>query len=147
MDIRSHLIFSSIFINTIILSTKNLSSSDSTVSEPEKRQHQGHIHTAATKHRFAKYDIGGRDLRTSSSYDAFQYHFCNFYTVRKVEKPTFIVNMTLMCFYLSKKYLIGEKRLYIGAYQFKNGCEFVNIIGKAKLSYSFFFSLKRKTSL
>lgn len=54
MDIRSHLIFLSIFINTIILSTKNLSSSDSTVSEPEKGQHQGHIYTAATKHRFAK---------------------------------------------------------------------------------------------
>lgn len=89
MDIRSHLIFLSIFINTIILSTKNLSSSDSTVSEPEKGQHQGYIYTAATKHRFAKYDIGGRDLRTSNSYDAFQYHFCNFYTVRKSGKAYF----------------------------------------------------------
>lgn len=62
-----------------------------------------------------------------------------FIQLEKVEKPIFIVNLTLMCFYLSKKYLIGEKRLYISAYQFKNGCEFINIIGKAKLSYSFFF--------
>lgn len=65
--------------------------------------------------------------------DTPQYHFCHSY--RKVKKTIFIANMTFTCFIWVKGISNRKKKQMVAS---------LSMIGKAKLSHSFFF--KRKSS-